>query len=109
MKSIKNKIQLIGNVFSVLVVHEGDFRYVKILVSTNENYMSLNGRKSTDIMYHTCYGFSKHVDIVDRYVKVGYEIAMEGSLINESYLVGHEEVVKTSIHIADLLILSNNR
>ena len=110
MYQYKNKVQLIGTVFKIeLNIQDNGFKYAKFWITTNESYTSLDGVKRRDIMYHLCYAFDKISEIIDKFLEEGTEIAIEGSIINDSILVGHQEVIRTSIHVSDLLMLSTSK
>ena len=110
MYKYKNKVQLIGKVCNIELIHQDDgFKYATFRIVTNESYKSLDGSKRMDKMYHLCYAFDKLSDIIDKFLKEGSEIAVEGSLINDSLLVGHQEVIRTSIHVSDMLMLSASK
>lgn len=108
MYKYKNKVQLIGFVSGASIgVHENGSKYAKFNIITNESYQSIDGQKRTDKMYHLCFAFGKFCDIIDRYLETITEVAIEGSLINNSLLAEHTEVVQTSVHVSDLLLLSS--
>jgi len=108
MKNYKNKVQLIGSFLNPqFSTKDNGFKFVKFIIITHESYLSQDGIKSKDEMYHVCYAFGKHREIIERFVSIGGELAVEGILINRSLLIGHQESVETGIHVSDLLILNN--
>jgi single-stranded DNA-binding protein len=110
MYKYKNKVQLIGKVFNIeLIIQDDGFKFAKFRITTNESYLSFDGKKRMDKMYHLCFAFGKHYEILERFLKDDAEVAIEGSLINNSLLVEHTEVIETGIHISDLLMLGKHK
>jgi len=110
MKNYKNNVQLIGNFYNPEFINQDNgFRLIKFRIITQDIYISYEGSKSKDYMYHVCYAFGKQLEIIERFVNVGVEMAVEGTIINRSLLIGKEEAIETSIHVSDLLILSNKK
>jgi len=109
MKNHKNKVQLIGSFLNPqFITQENGFKFVKFIIITPESYLSQDGIKSKDEMYHVCYAFGKHMEIIEHFANEGIQMAIEGSLINRNLLIGHQESVETGIHVSDLLLLNNH-
>lgn len=84
--SIRNKVQLIGNVGNIEVtIPENGNKYVSISLATNENYTSKDGKKVTDTDWHYLTVFGKLADIAEKYVIKGKQIAVEARLKYSSY------------------------
>lgn len=108
MKNYKNIVQLIGSFkYPQFITQDNDFKFVKFRIITQESYLSHDGIKSKDEMYHVCYAFGVHIEIIERFIGNGAEIAIEGRLINRILKNGYKEYVETSIYVTDLLILNN--
>lgn len=109
MKNFINKVQLIGSYLNPqFITQDNCFKLVKFRIVTHESYISQDGVKFKDEMYHICYAFGKQREIIERFASEGIQMAIEGSLINRSLLIGNQESVETSIHISDLLLLNNH-
>ena len=110
MNTLRNKVQLIGNLGQnpeVKELNDGK-KVAKFSLATNETYRSKTGEKVTDTQWHNLIAWGKHADIIEKYLKKGSEIAIEGKLINRNYT--DKEGVKhyiTEIQVNELLMLGS--
>ena len=108
MYALKNKVQLIGHIGNAPEVRtsEGGKKWSRFSIATNETYRNAEGVKVTDTQWHNLVAFGKVSEIVEKYVAKGSEIAVEGKLVNRSY-VDKEGVKKyvTEVHISEVLLL----
>ena len=111
MYALKNKVQLIGHVGSKpeTKTFESGKKLVRFSVATNETYRNAKGDKVTETQWHNLVAFGKVADIAEKFVEKGTEVALEGKLVNRSY-VDKEGVKKyiTEVHISELLLLGSN-
>ncbi len=87
MSTIKNHVQLIGNVGqepTITTLDSGN-KVARLSLATNENYKNGKGEKQTGINWHTVIAWDKTADIIEKYVTKGKEIALEGKLTTRSY------------------------
>ena len=87
MKSLKNKVQLIGNLGTnpdVLHLDSGK-TLAKFSIATNESYTNNKGEKVTDTQWHNIVAWGKTAQIIEKYVTKGKEVAIEGKLTSRSY------------------------
>ncbi|MBD0833734.1 single-stranded DNA-binding protein [Aestuariibaculum sediminum] len=109
MSTIKNRVQLIGNVGqepTVTILEDGK-KLARMSLATNEHYSNVKGEKQTNTSWHNLVAWGKKADIVEKYVTTGKEIAIEGKLTSRSY--EDKEGVKryvTEITISEILLLS---
>ncbi len=107
MSTIKNHVQLIGNVGHDPEVTnlENGKKVVRFSLATNEHYKSANGDKQTDTNWHTIIAWGKTAEIVENYVEKGKEIGISGKLKSRTY--EDQEGVKRTITeiIADEILL----
>ncbi len=87
MNNLRNKVQLIGNIGQTptIVTFENGNKLAKITIATNERYKTLKGEIVTDTQWHNAIAWGKTADILEKHVKKGQEIAIEGRLIHESF------------------------
>ena len=108
MNTLRNKVQLIGNLGQNPEVKElnGGKKVAKFSLATNETYRNKAGEKVTDTQWHNLVAWGKTADIIEKYLKKGSEIAVEGKLLNRTWT--DKEGVKryiTEIQVSELLML----
>lgn len=108
MSTLRNKVQLIGNVGNdPEIVHlESGKTLAKFTMATNESYKNAKGEKITDTEWHNIVVWGKTAEIVENYVPKGKEVGVEGKLTSRSY--EDKEGVKryiTEIVCSELLLL----
>lgn len=87
MSTLRNKVQLIGNVGREpeIVNLESGKKLAKFSVATNENYKNGNGEKITDTQWHNVVAWGKTAELVEKYVNKGKEVGIEGKLTSRSW------------------------
>ncbi len=87
MNTLKNKVQLIGNLGQEpeIVNLESGKKLAKFSIATNDYYYNKEGDKITDTQWHNIVAWGKTADIIEKYVNKGQEIAIEGKLTSRSY------------------------
>jgi single-strand DNA-binding protein len=108
MFSLRNKVQLIGNLGKNPEVRttESGKKLVKFSVATNESYTNQKGEKVKETQWHNLTAWGKLADIAEKYLNKGSEIAIEGKLITRDY-TDKEGIKKyvTEIQVNELLLL----
>ncbi|HEY6977175.1 MAG TPA: single-stranded DNA-binding protein [Chitinophagaceae bacterium] len=109
MNSLKNKVQLIGNLGNAPEVKtlDGGNKLARLSLATNETYKNSKGEKVTETQWHNVIAWGKTAEIVEKYFTKGIEVLVEGKLINRNYT--DKEGVKryiTEVQANELLILS---
>ena len=112
MNTLKNKVQLIGNLGQNPEVKElgGGKKLAKFSLATNETYRNKAGEKVTDTQWHNLTVWGKTADIVEKYLKKGSEVAVEGKLLNRNYT--DKDGVKryvTEIQVNELVLLGGKK
>lgn len=108
MSSLRNKVQLIGNVGNdpEIKSFDGGKKLAKLTIATNESYKNEKGEKVEDTQWHNVIAWGKTADIIEKYVTKGKEIAIEGKLTHRSYEDKNgEKRYVTEIIIHELLLL----
>jgi len=87
MNTLRNKVQLIGNLGNNPEITDFDSgkKLAKFSIATNENYKNSKGEKITNTQWHTIIAWNKTAEIIENYLEKGSEVAIEGKLINRSY------------------------
>src|SRR5438309_7238460 len=87
MNALRNKVQLIGNigVDPEIKTLEGGRKFAKMRIATNEAYKNAKGELVKETQWHNVIAWGKPAEIIEKYLKVGNEVAVEGKLINRNY------------------------
>ena len=112
MKTLRNKVQLIGNLGTDPEVKElSDGKTIaKLSLATSDTYKKASGEKVTETQWHNLVAWGKTAEIVGKFLKKGSRVAIEGRLVNRSYedKKGIKRYV-TEIVISDLLMLGDKK
>lgn len=87
MNTLRNKVQLIGNLGNnpeVITLDSGK-KLVKFSIATNDSYKNSQGEKITDTQWHNIIAWNKTADIIENYITKGDEVAIEGKLTTRNY------------------------
>jgi single-strand DNA-binding protein len=87
MNTLRNKVQLIGNVGNDPEIKnfEGGKKLANITLATHESYKNDKGEKVEETQWHRVSAWGKTAEIIEKYVAKGKEIAVEGKLSHRSY------------------------
>ena len=87
MNSLKNKVQLIGNLGNdpEIITMENGNKLAKFSIATNETYKNSEGEKVTDTQWHNIVAWGKLAEIAENYLAKGKEVMIEGKLMSRSY------------------------
>jgi len=109
MSTIKNHVQLIGNVGQEPTVTnlESGKKVARLSLATNENYKNGKGEKQTDTNWHTVVAWGKVADIIEKFVDKGREIGIVGKLKTRTYTTddGNQRYV-TEVVANEILLLN---
>ena len=108
MSTLKNKVQLIGNVGNEPEITnlESGKKVAKFSVATNEFYKDSKGEKQQDTQWHNIVTWGKIAEIVEKYVGKGKEVALEGKLTSRSYETKEgEKRYVTEVVVDEILLL----
>lgn len=110
MYTLKNKVQLIGNLGHAPEVKntETGKKLARFSIATNEIYRNAKGEKVKETTWHNLVAWGKVADIVEKYLNKGSEIAIEGKLISRSYTdkSGVKKYV-SEVQVNELLMLGS--
>lgn len=87
MNTLKNRVQLIGNVGQDPEIKnlEGGRKLANISLATNDSYTNEKGEKITDTQWHRLTAWGNTAEIIEKYVTKGKEIAITGKISYKSY------------------------
>ena len=108
MSTLKNKVQLIGNVGNEPEITnlESGKKVAKFSIATNESYKDSKGEKVTNTQWHNIVAWGKIAEIVEKYVGKGKEVALEGKLMAHSYeTAAGEKRYVTEVVVDEILLL----
>jgi single-strand DNA-binding protein len=108
MYSLRNKVQLIGNLGKQPEIKTTDSgkKLVKFSVATNEMYTNSKGEKVKETQWHNLVAWGKLADVAEKYLNKGAEVAIDGKLITKDYTDkdGNKRYI-TEIQVNELLLL----
>ncbi|MCK5401950.1 MAG: single-stranded DNA-binding protein [Flavobacteriaceae bacterium] len=110
MNTLRNKVQLIGNLGNdpEIINLESGKTLAKFSIATNESYKNASGEKVTDTQWHNVVAWGKTAEIIEKYVTKGKEVAIEGKLTTRSYETKEgEKRYVTEVVCNELLMLGN--
>jgi single-strand DNA-binding protein len=110
MNALKNKVQLIGNLGNAPEVKktESGKKLAKFTMATSETFRNAQGEKVTETQWHNLVAWGKVADVVEKFLRKGTEVAIEGKLINSNY-TDKDGVKKyfTQILVHELLLVGH--
>ena len=112
MNKLNNTVRLIGNLgFDPEVREIAKGRKVaRISVATHESYTNQAGEKVTDTQWHTVVAWGRTAEMVERLLRKGSPVALEGRLVHRSYN-GKEGIKRyvTEIMLSDFKLIGPKR
>ncbi|MBP1840453.1 single-stranded DNA-binding protein [Formosa algae] len=87
MSTLRNKVQLIGNLGNdpEIINLESGSTLAKFSIATNESYKNKSGEKVTDTQWHNVVAWGATAKLIENYLTKGKEVAIEGKLTSRSY------------------------
>lgn len=83
---MKNRVQLIGHVGQEPEIKNLESgRVANFTIATNENYTNAKGEKVEQTEWHRVSAWGKTVDIIEKFLTKGSQVAIEGKLTHRSY------------------------
>lgn len=111
MNSLRNKVQLIGNLGATPVVKEfgKDKKVANFTLATKETYYNNQGERITDTQWHNIVCWNRTADIVEKYLDKGSQVAIEGKLTNDSWEDKEGNKRSTTKIIANELVMLGSK
>ncbi len=111
MSTLRNNVQLIGNVGNNPEIKnlESGKKVANFSMATNDFYRNGKGEKMQDTQWHNLVAWGKSAEIVENFVSKGKEVAIKGKLTSRSYQAedGTTKYV-TEVMINEILLLGGN-
>ncbi|MFI5149593.1 MAG: single-stranded DNA-binding protein [Bacteroidia bacterium] len=87
MKNISNSVQLIGNLGKTPEIKnfEGGKKVARVSLATTDTYTSQKGERVRETQWHNLVAWGKCAELMERYLKKGSEVAIQGKLISRWY------------------------
>lgn len=112
MSTIKNHVQLIGNVGQEPTITnlESGKKVARFSLATNEHYKNAKGEKQTDTNWHTVVAWGKTAEIIEKFVVKGKEVGITGKLKTRTYTTddGNQRYV-TEVEANEILLLGSSK
>ncbi|WP_423997525.1 single-stranded DNA-binding protein [Maribacter sp. IgM3_T14_3] len=110
MGTLKNHVQLIGNVGQEPTITnlESGKKVACFSLATNEYFKDAKGEKQTDTNWHTVVAWGKTAEIIEKFVSKGKELGVTGKLKTRTYTTddGNERYV-TEVEANEILLLGS--
>ena len=87
MNSLKNNVQLIGNLGRdvELITFENGMQKANLRLATNDYYKNNDGEKVQQTEWHNLVAWGKRAELMSKILKKGSEVAIQGKLTHRSY------------------------
>ena len=87
MMNLRNSVQLIGNLGKdpEIKTLESGKKMAKVTIATNDIYKNAKGEKVVDTQWHNLVGWGKIAERMEKYLKKGSEVCLQGRLNHRSY------------------------
>jgi len=109
MNTLRNKVQLIGNLGNdpEIINLESGKTLAKFSIATNESYKNAKGEKVTETQWHNIVAWGRTATLAEKYLQKGKEVAIEGKLTSRSYETAKgEKRYVTEVVCNELLMLT---
>ncbi len=109
MKTLRNKVNLIGNLGMTPEIKslDGGQKLAKVSIATNETYKNNKGEKVTETQWHNLIAWGKVAEVLEKYTKVGSKVAVEGKLVNRQYTdKAGQKRQTTEVQLSEVMVLS---
>ena len=108
MKNLRNRVQLIGNLGADPEIKhlESGKTLARFSLATSEHYTNQQGEKVSETTWHHLVAWEKKAEIIEKYLKKGSEVLIEGKLVNRSYETQEgEKKYISEVLVNELLLL----
>ncbi len=107
MNTLKNRVQLIGNLGQAPVVKnlENGRKVARMNIAINETYKNGKGENMNDTYWHTIVAWGKTAEIAEKFLVKGSEVAIDGKLVSRVYTAGDGQKRYITEVIANELLL----
>ena len=87
MNTLRNKVQLIGNLGANPEIRSFDNgkTVARFSLATTDSYQDVNGKKISDTQWHNLVAWGGLAKVIEKYLTKGSEVAVEGKLTHRTY------------------------
>ena len=87
MNTLRNKVQLIGNLGTNPEIRPFDNgkTVARFSLATSDSYQDANGKKISETQWHNLVAWGGLAKIIEKYLTKGSEVAVEGKLTHRTY------------------------
>ncbi|OFY56890.1 MAG: single-stranded DNA-binding protein [Bacteroidetes bacterium RBG_13_46_8] len=87
MNTLRNKVQLIGNLGANPEIRSFDNgkTVARFSLATTDSYQDANGKKISETQWHNLVAWGGLAKIIEKYLTKGSEVAVEGKLTHRTY------------------------
>ena len=87
MNTLRNKVQLIGNLGANPEIRsfENGKTVARFSLATTDSYQDTNGKKISETQWHNLVAWGGLAKIIEKYLTKGSEVAVEGKLTHRTY------------------------
>jgi single stranded DNA-binding protein (ssb) len=109
MKSLRNSVQLIGNLGKDPEVKTfNKSKKASFSIATTDQYKNPQGELVKDTQWHNVVIWGKLADVAGKYLKKGSHVAVEGKLVHRVYeTTAGEKKYLTEINVNDFVMLGS--
>jgi single-strand DNA-binding protein len=108
MNKLQNTVNLIGRsgIDPVIRTFENGVKLAKFSLATNETVTEVNGKK-VQTQWHNVVAWGKKAELIEKFVKKGQLMAVDGKLINRIYMDASGNNRKlTEIQVNEVLLIN---
>jgi single-strand DNA-binding protein len=108
MKTLRNKVNLIGNLGINPEVRTTDSgtKSARVSIATNDSYKNTKGEKVTETQWHNLIAWGKNAELLEKYTKAGSKIAVEGKLVNRQWTdKAGQKKYSTEVVVNEIMLL----
>ncbi|MGB1103490.1 MAG: single-stranded DNA-binding protein [Crocinitomicaceae bacterium] len=108
MNKIQNAVNLIGRagIAPVIRTFENGMKLAKFSLGTNETISEVNGKKQLT-QWHNIVAWGKKAELIERFVKKGQLVAVDGKLVNRSWTDASGNTKRiTEVQVNEILLIN---
>lgn len=87
MNTIKNRVQLIGNLGNdpdITVLNSGK-KVAKLSIATHDVYRNQAGERIEETIWHQVIAWDRKADLVEKYCRKGSEVVVVGKVVSRTF------------------------
>jgi len=112
MNTLKNKVQLIGNVGMTPEIRTTDTgrKLARVSIATHEGYRNAKGEWTQETQWHNIIAWGKLAEVIEKKLQKGCEVMIEGKLMHREYTdkTGVKRKM-TEVQLSDLLLMERGK